>query len=176
LFGGDGDDTLYGLAGDDFLDGGAGADSLYGGEGNDILVWDADDLVIDGGEGTDMLVSSDTAMPSLADLLDGTADGPKVTDIEILLKGDALAGVESRQDVLDVLAGADASLDEDEGSITLGEGWSSVSGPAGGDGAQTQVWQYQGQDSTLTLETTLQVTQESGTVEAAVLVLNTTSV
>jgi Ca2+-binding RTX toxin-like protein len=46
LFGGAGNDTLAGLAGDDRLIGGVGADTLYGGDGNDIL---------DGGTGADTL-------------------------------------------------------------------------------------------------------------------------
>jgi len=38
IFGGDGNDVLFGLMGDDFLDGGNGNDWLYGGVGTDTLV------------------------------------------------------------------------------------------------------------------------------------------
>ncbi|MGV8832674.1 MAG: M10 family metallopeptidase C-terminal domain-containing protein [Devosia sp.] len=42
----DGNDTLYGNEGDDWIDGGGGNDRLFGGEGNDVLI---------GGAGTDRL-------------------------------------------------------------------------------------------------------------------------
>jgi hypothetical protein len=45
--GGNGDDTLYGGAGNDTIDGGRGADLLFGEEGDDILI---------GGNGADTLV------------------------------------------------------------------------------------------------------------------------
>ena len=48
LFGGAGDDVLYGSAGDDSLDGGTGSDELWGGPGDDSL---------DGGAGSDRLWS-----------------------------------------------------------------------------------------------------------------------
>ncbi|MDO5538260.1 MAG: hypothetical protein Q4F72_12130, partial [Desulfovibrionaceae bacterium] len=177
LVGGDGDDTLYGGEGNDFLDGGAGSDSLCGGEGHDILVWDAADAVLDGGAGMDLLVSADAGMPSLADLLDGASDAaPKVSGIEMLLRGDALADVSSRQDVLDLLARSNASIDEETGAVTLGEGWTSAGQNTGSGGTMTEVWQYAGDGRPLVLETLAPQADEAGEVQAAVLVLNTTAV
>jgi len=42
LYGGRGDDTIFGDAADDLLYGGTGADSLFGGTGNDRLVYESD--------------------------------------------------------------------------------------------------------------------------------------
>lgn len=171
--------TLYGGEGDDFLAGGSGADSLYGGAGSDILVGDSGDLVLDGGEGFDLLVSADADLPNLADLLDGVEGAPQVSGMEVLLKGDALADVASRGDVLDLLAASNASFDGEKGEITLGEGWSLAGTNTGAAGTETQVWQYQGEDGTsLELEAVVgeTVTAESGDVQQAVLVLSTTSV
>ena len=53
IFGGAGDDTLNGDAGDDMLVGGAGDDTSNGGAGDDTIIADADDTTIDGGEDTD---------------------------------------------------------------------------------------------------------------------------
>ncbi|MDD4701069.1 MAG: VCBS domain-containing protein, partial [Desulfovibrio sp.] len=50
LYGGDGNDTLFSGAGDDTLYGGAGSDTLFGGGGNDFL---------DGGAGTNHLYGGD---------------------------------------------------------------------------------------------------------------------
>lgn len=66
-FGGDGNDQLHGLAGNDYLSGGAGADQLEGGAGDDYLSGgDGDDRllddsgsnVFDGGAGNDLLGST----------------------------------------------------------------------------------------------------------------------
>ena len=54
-----GADTLYGEAGDDYIDGGLGSDKLYGGADNDTLVFDENDSVIDGGTGKDTLLIQD---------------------------------------------------------------------------------------------------------------------
>lgn len=63
LYGGDGNDTLDALWGNDYLDGGNGSDKLYGGEGNDTIKAGTDktkngvyyENFIDGGEGDDKL-------------------------------------------------------------------------------------------------------------------------
>ena len=60
LRGGGGNDTTYGLAGDDTLVGGTGNDYLYGNAGADTF--DAQDAATDwlyGGKGTDLLASAD---------------------------------------------------------------------------------------------------------------------
>ena len=56
LDGGQGDDTLYGGTGDDQLDGGQGDDVLYGGAGDDFLDGGQGDDIIDGGAGDDVLI------------------------------------------------------------------------------------------------------------------------
>lgn len=55
LYGGTGDDELYGGSGDDTLYGGDGDDELYGGSGNDTLYGGEGDDVLDGGSGDDTL-------------------------------------------------------------------------------------------------------------------------
>ena len=55
LFGLGGNDHLYGGSGDDVLFGGSGNDHLYGGSGNDILFGGSGDDYLDGGEGRDIL-------------------------------------------------------------------------------------------------------------------------
>ncbi|MDO5538376.1 MAG: hypothetical protein Q4F72_12720, partial [Desulfovibrionaceae bacterium] len=178
LAGGAGDDALCGGSGDDFLAGGAGSDVLHGGDGSDILVWDAADAVLDGGAGLDLLVSAGTDLPSLAELLDGAEGAPEVSGIEILLTGAALAGVESRQDVLELLAGRNASLDSETGSLALGEGWVAAGGHAGADGLATAVWRHGEGDEAVTLEAVVRAPegQDGASVEAVVLVLTTTAV
>ena len=55
IFGGEGNDTLYGAGGSDILIGGNGADRLYGGNGNDTLIGEAGQDTLSGQEGNDLL-------------------------------------------------------------------------------------------------------------------------
>ena len=55
IFGDAGNDLIKGGAGNDYLEGGEGVDQLFGGAGNDTLVWDAADSVIRGDGGTNTL-------------------------------------------------------------------------------------------------------------------------
>lgn len=55
LIGNDQRNTLFGLAGDDFLDGAGQRDQLFGGDGNDILIYDRADRIKHGGAGIDTL-------------------------------------------------------------------------------------------------------------------------
>lgn len=68
--GGEGDDTLYGAAGDDIIDGGSGADVLYGRDGDEYWIDDDDNVqpglvggtgndLIDGGAGFDDINAGD---------------------------------------------------------------------------------------------------------------------
>ncbi len=50
----DGNDTLYGGAGDDVINGGAGDDLIFGGEGNDTIRGGTGDDTLRGGEGADV--------------------------------------------------------------------------------------------------------------------------
>lgn len=59
LNGGDGDDLLDGGNGNDVLNGGAGNDALLGGNGNDILNGGAGNDYLDGGNGNDVLDGGD---------------------------------------------------------------------------------------------------------------------
>ncbi|BAY65784.1 hypothetical protein NIES22_58910 [Calothrix brevissima NIES-22] len=58
LTGTNGDDQIYGLAGNDILDGGAGNDSLYGDKGNDLLLGGDGNDYLSGGDGNDTLVGN----------------------------------------------------------------------------------------------------------------------
>jgi hypothetical protein len=56
LYGGDGNDTLSGVAGDDYLEGNEGTDTLSGGVGDDALYGQEGEDVIRGGNDRDLLV------------------------------------------------------------------------------------------------------------------------
>lgn len=77
LLGGSGDDTLDGGRGDDYLSGGDGEDTVNGGEGVDIIRYASEDT-IDGGESIDIL-SRNNEDGSLADI-------SNVSNVEIFLK------------------------------------------------------------------------------------------
>ncbi|MDO5538315.1 MAG: hypothetical protein Q4F72_12410, partial [Desulfovibrionaceae bacterium] len=137
-------------------------------------VFDSEDLVIDGGSGVDMLLGRSSDMPTLAELLAGGEGAPQVSDIEILLSGDALADVSNRGDVVDLLQQSGADIDTDSGSVSLGEGWSLAATPENDFGTQT--WQYSGDDLQFSLETTLPVSRSDGfdaEIAVAVQELNT---
>ena len=53
----EGDDTLIGSAGDDFLEGGQGNDTIIGGEGDDVLTDEFGDDILIGGDGNDVMAS-----------------------------------------------------------------------------------------------------------------------
>ncbi len=77
LLGGSGDDTLDGGRGDDYLSGGDGEDTVNGGEGVDIIRYASEDT-IDGGESIDIL-SGNNGDGSLADI-------SNVSNVELFLK------------------------------------------------------------------------------------------
>ena len=89
LFGGSGDDLLFGMGGNDYLSGGEGEDFLFGGSGNDIIVYDENDYLVDGGSGIDFMVSDDNTL-TLDDILSNkdTGTGPLVNSIEVLITGE----------------------------------------------------------------------------------------
>src|SRR5215211_2357676 len=59
LDGGDGDDTIRGLGGNDEIYPGSGDDVVYGGDGDDLVYPDSGNDVIYGGAGNDKLYSND---------------------------------------------------------------------------------------------------------------------
>ena len=59
LDGGDGDDTIRGLGGNDEIFHGSGDDVVYGGDGDDLVYPDSGNDVIYGGDGNDKLYSND---------------------------------------------------------------------------------------------------------------------
>ena len=89
LFGGSGDDLLFGMGGNDYLSGGEGEDFLFGGSGNDIIVYDENDYLVDGGSGIDFMVSDDNTL-TLDGILSNkdTGTGPLVNSIEVLITGE----------------------------------------------------------------------------------------
>ncbi|MDO5538437.1 MAG: hypothetical protein Q4F72_13040, partial [Desulfovibrionaceae bacterium] len=112
---------------------------------------------------------------------DPAEGAPALSGIEVLLKGAGLEGAASRQDVLDILAANNAALDSATGSLTLGGGWVETEGRTGAGGTETRVWQHGEGGDALVLEAAPAVEPKSvgaddGSIEAVVLVLNTTSV
>jgi hypothetical protein len=86
IYGGDGNDTLTGGAGADYIEGGLGNDNLYGNAGNDTLIGSGGDDKLYGGDGNDEMRAH-----SGADILEGgngndTMNGGSDGDV---LKGDA---------------------------------------------------------------------------------------
>ncbi len=86
--GGDGDDTLFGLAGNDTLigglgqdrlDGGTGVDTLVGGQGNDVYVVDIATDVVTEGTGTDTGV--DTVESSVSYVLSANVENLTLTGV-----------------------------------------------------------------------------------------------
>jgi Ca2+-binding RTX toxin-like protein len=105
--GGNGLDTLYGLAGDDRLNGGAGADTMIGGAGNDTYVVDnVGDVVTEGASaGTDAIETTlnTYSIASLANIENLTFTGAGV----ITATGNALANVITGGAGADTLNGGD---------------------------------------------------------------------
>jgi hypothetical protein len=89
MFGGNGDDTLFGKGSMDTMDGGDGNDAMSGGAkddvmtggfGNDAMTGDAGDDVMDGGFGNDTMLGGDGADAIAGDDGDDRLDGGKGTD------------------------------------------------------------------------------------------------
>lgn len=146
ISGGDGDDTLYGRAGDDKLQGDNGNDTLYGGTGDDAA---------SGGSGNDKLYGEAGNDALYGDIGDDLLDGGSGDDV---LSGgtgnDKLQGGDGQDKLLgedgnDALSGgaADDSLDGGAGNDTLdgGSGNDRLAGGtgddklAGGDGSDALI-------------------------------------
>ena len=84
----DGDDQLFGMDGNDYLNGGEGEDAIFAGSGNDVILYDQNDYMVSGGSGIDFMVSDDSSL-TLDDLLAGNGqDKPIVDGIEVLITGE----------------------------------------------------------------------------------------
>uniref|UniRef100_UPI003D21CDD8 VCBS domain-containing protein n=1 Tax=Aeromonas media TaxID=651 RepID=UPI003D21CDD8 len=110
LYGGDGNDILFGQGGDDFLYGGAGNDILFGGSGNDTLYGESGSDVLSGGSGNDTLyggTGNDVLSGGLGNdiLIGGVGDdilkGDAGADTFIWQKGDTVAGSVAKDYVVD---------------------------------------------------------------------------
>ena len=75
IFGGDGDDWLYGYGGDDSLEGDAGNDFLFGGNGNDTLFGQGGSDYLSGGAGDDILNGANSPDALYGGAGDDTLDG-----------------------------------------------------------------------------------------------------
>ncbi len=69
IISGDGDDTLYGDAGNDRLDGGFGNDVLLGGDGDDIIQDQGGDDNIQGGAGNDVIQAGNMSTLAIGNLI-----------------------------------------------------------------------------------------------------------
>ena len=110
LYGGDGNDILFGQGGDDFLYGGAGNDILFGGSGNDTLYGESGSDVLSGGSGNDTLyggTGNDVLSGGLGNdiLIGGVGDdilkGDAGADTFTWQKGDTVAGSVAKDYVVD---------------------------------------------------------------------------
>ena len=125
LFGGAGDDVIFGGSGNDFIDGGEGRDTIFGGSGNDIIVYDSNDYLVSGGSGIDFMVSNDSKLTMEA-LLSGGKDGkegPIVDSIEVLLKGEDALSLTSIQELADKYGITLSTNDKGEETLSLDDRW-----------------------------------------------------
>lgn len=112
LFGGEGDDVIFGLGGDD---------RLYGGSGNDIIKYDDNDFLVDGGDGIDFLITENEV--DLDELLTNTDPnkGPIVKNVEVLISGEGALSL-TDTDMLKQY-GIELGLDGNKETLTLSDAW-----------------------------------------------------
>ena len=122
LYGGSGDDVLFGGSGDDYLDGGEGQDILFGGSGNDIIKYDSSDFLVDGGDGIDFLITDNKNL-SLDELLRNTDpnNGPIVQNVEVLISGDHALSLTDTAALKQY--GIELGLNGDKETLTLSDAW-----------------------------------------------------
>ena len=122
LYGGSGDDVLFGGSGDDYLDGGEGRDILFGGSGNDIIKYDSSDFLVDGGDGIDFLITDNKDL-TLDELLRNTDpnNGPIVQNVEVLISGDHALSLTDTAGLKQY--GIELGLDGDKETLTLSDAW-----------------------------------------------------
>ena len=176
LFGGSGNDLLFGMGGDDYLVGGEGKDILFGGAGNDIVVYDKDDFMVSGGTGIDFMVSNEENL-SLDSLLTESGrpkegeyvrnEGPIVEGIDVLITG---KNAESLTNMDQLAKDYGITLDtNDQGQETLTldmDKWSKVDG---------QENTYHNEGAGLTLQTNLQAVDNQSAEQEAVFIAQNTN-
>ena len=169
LFGGSGNDLLFGMGGDDYLVGGAGADALFGGSGNDIVVYDQNDVMVSGGSGIDFMVSNNSNL-TMDDLLEGkgTSDtGPIVEGIDVLITGDKAESLTNMDQLAKDYGITLGTNEQGQETLTLDmDKWSKV------DGEENT---YHNADAGLTLQTSLQSVDNHSTEQEAVFIAQNTN-
>ena len=100
LYGGAGNDVLYGQGGDDMLSGGAGNDVLLGGSGDDTLTGGAGDDMLTGGLGVDSFVwqlgdQGSAGAPARDVITDFSLADKDVLDLRDLLQNEVGSGGDS---------------------------------------------------------------------------------
>jgi uncharacterized repeat protein (TIGR01451 family) len=142
LFGGAGDDSIFGNDEDDLLEGASGNDSLYGGRGNDTFVGgsgndfafgDLGNDSIEGGEGNDTLVGSN-GIPGSPNDGNDTLVGGNGDDLMFGNEQDDILGAGGGNDVVFGGQGNDAIAGETGNDLIYGDaGDDLISGGAGAD-------------------------------------------
>lgn len=135
----DSDDFLHGL-GNTLPEDDAG-NGLFDDAGDDLIFYDKSDYLVQGGSGIDFLLSGKNDDLHLNDILANTDtnDGPLVSGVEVLLKGDEIAALTSVQSLREY------GIEVEGDRLILGEGWT-----ASDDGGC-----YTNGNGSLILETTL---------------------
>lgn len=135
----DRDDFLHGL-GNTLPEDDAG-NGLFDDAGDDLIFYDKSDYLVQGGSGIDFLLSGKNDDLHLNDILANTDtnDGPLVSGVEVLLKGDEIAALTSVQSLREY------GIEVEGDRLILGEGWT-----ASDDGGC-----YTNGNGSLILETTL---------------------
>ena len=113
LFGGLGDDQLFGAAGQDTLSGGEGDDDLRGDAGNDALLGGYGDDRLEGGAGSDSLFGGpgdDVLIGQEARATAGFLNGSAGNDVLQSVGADSLHGG-SGQDLFQIITAASAPED-----------------------------------------------------------------
>ncbi|MES2831504.1 MAG: calcium-binding protein [Pseudomonadota bacterium] len=115
LYGGAGNDTLFGLGGDDYLEGGADTDRLYGGDGNDTLLGGAGTDTLEGGGGNDLVIGGAGNDTISGDAGSDSLQGGEGTDLyqftaqwgrDTIIDSDGLGSVQINGTALGIFKGA----------------------------------------------------------------------
>lgn len=168
LFGGAGNDLLFGMGGNDYLNGGEGSDAIFGGSGNDIIVYDQNDFMVSGGSGIDFMVSNNPEL-TMDDLIGGkgtSETGPIVEGIDVLITGN---NAESLTNMEQLAQDYGITIGTQDGQNTLildKDQWTP-------DTAQENT--YHNDTAGLTLQTSLQSVNNNSNEQEAVFIAQNTN-